>query len=119
MTQKPKNWMAAGGLLGVAILIARTTRTPLALLLLSIPQLIKLMQSYERISAAQRPQKPASENGISKQEAALILGVPLSATQSHIKEAHRALMLKNHPDKGGSEYLATKINQARDVLLDR
>ncbi|CDF88389.1 probable Mitochondrial import inner membrane translocase subunit TIM14 [Zygosaccharomyces bailii] len=33
-----------------------------------------------------------------------------------LKEVHRRIMLANHPDKGGSPYLATKINEAKDFL---
>ncbi|KAL3235164.1 Mitochondrial import inner membrane translocase subunit TIM14 [Nakaseomyces bracarensis] len=37
-------------------------------------------------------------------------------TQKKLKEVHRRIMLANHPDKGGSPYLATKINEAKDFL---
>jgi len=51
------------------------------------------------------------------EEAYAILGLALGADAEAIKEAHRRLMVKLHPDHGGSDYLATKINRARDVLL--
>ena len=54
---------------------------------------------------------------ITVEEAYAILGLAPGADAEAIKEAHRRLMVKLHPDHGGSDYLATKINRARDVLL--
>ncbi len=57
------------------------------------------------------------EDKMSKREAALILGVRESATAERIKEAHRKILLLNHPDRGGSAHLAAKINEAKELLM--
>ncbi len=54
---------------------------------------------------------------IDKKEAYEILGLDFSASKDDIITAHRTLIEKNHPDKGGSNYLSSKINKARDILL--
>ncbi len=55
--------------------------------------------------------------GMSPAEAAEILGVAIDADAEAIRAAHRALMAKNHPDKGGSPWFARQLNEARDTLL--
>jgi DnaJ family protein C protein 19 len=57
------------------------------------------------------------EDKMTKREAALILGVRESATPERIKDAHRKILLINHPDRGGSAYVAAKINEAKDLLI--
>jgi DnaJ family protein C protein 19 len=56
------------------------------------------------------------EPEMTRREAALILGIRESAPRDKVREAHRRLAMLNHPDMGGSTYIASKINEAKDKL---
>ena len=54
---------------------------------------------------------------MSVEEAYRVLGIEPPARADEIKAAHHRLMMKMHPDQGGSDFLASKINQAKELLL--
>jgi hypothetical protein len=61
--------------------------------------------------------RQASTGAMTRDEAYSVLGLKSGASSEDIKNAHRRLMKDFHPDRGGSDYLAAKINQAKDILL--
>jgi DnaJ-domain-containing protein 1 len=64
---------------------------------------------------ASPPQRQSS--GMSRDEALKVLGLSDGADSETVRQTHKRLLKDFHPDKGGSDYLAAKINQAKDVLL--
>ena len=88
------------------------------------PQSAQLLEAYlDRIHPSWREDmaRAEGEDGaggrMTAEEAYDILGVKPGASHDEIRRAHRELMKKLHPDRGGSSYLATKINEAKDFLL--
>ncbi len=59
----------------------------------------------------------ATDPAMTREEAYEVLGLPAGASQEEIRLAHRRLIQRLHPDRGGSAYLAARLNQARRVLL--
>jgi len=89
------------------------------------PETARLLEAYLdrtfgdwRPSAAEDEPRPGRATiGMSRAEALKVLGLEEGASADDIRAAHRRLMLQNHPDKGGTDYIAAKINEAKDVLL--
>lgn len=61
---------------------------------------------------------PPGGGPMTREEAYAVLGLKPGATADEVRDAHHRLMKKLHPDQGGSDYLAARVNQARDILLE-
>lgn len=118
-------WGAAIGGLLLALLLVLTGRGGLALsgLLLFGPLIWQRWQAGRiaqgKPSFGASPWPPRSNSAMTRDEAYEVLGLRPGATERDIRDAHRRLMRGAHPDGGGSDWLASRVNQARDVLLGR
>jgi len=76
-----------------------------------------LLRNSQGGEQSQQQYQPGDYSELSNEEAYKVLGLETGASQEEIIKAHKRLMQRLHPDRGGSDYLAAKINAAKDKLL--
>jgi hypothetical protein len=76
-----------------------------------------LIRSGSNNDQAYQQYNPDNFNELTESEAYEILGLPNTASKDEVVKAHKRLMQRMHPDRGGSDYLAAKINAAKDQLV--
>lgn len=78
----------------------------------------KIDQGAAGANNQQKPKQPSS-SGMDRLEALAVLGLDENASEDEIQQAYRRLMAQMHPDKGGSDWMAARLNEAKDALLEK
>lgn len=109
------------GVLGVAVVLFAAKLWPLAFMTVIAAAAVAAIEVWRerQIRAEEILLKDVAQPraAMDAAEAASILGLGAGASADDIRSAHRKLIAQLHPDKGGTDYLASKINDARDLLL--
>jgi hypothetical protein len=121
--------LIGAGTSGAVLLLASMRLVPLGVIALLIGVGFAASTILRARSAAsgfedmgsQRGQAPPrrAQRGMSREEALAVLGLSEGAAEADIHAAHRRMIVRAHPDQGGSDYLAAKVNEAKTVLLPK
>ncbi len=127
---KAIKWGGAGIFAVAAIMFALLGRIPITLMLGGAAAfLLGLPDSF--ITRGKQPEdegsrqqshhygRAPSPGPMTENEACEVLGLPRDASTEEIRAAHKRLIKQYHPDQGGSDYLAARINMAKDILLGK
>jgi len=125
-------WSVIGSVLGILAILAVTGHlniitAAIAGLIALLPRALPLLRYLPFVSSlykqnrpdyrqAQSP-PPRGKQRMSVEEAIEVLGLKPGYTREDVIQAHRRMMQKVHPDRGGSDYLAAQINKAKETLL--
>ncbi len=90
----------------------------LGLLVVLLPFAAPLLRKRKIADRTQEPPAPAA-GPMTEKEALEVLGLEPGATAHEIDRAYKKLMVKLHPDSQGSDWMAAKLNQARDILTGK
>lgn len=114
-------WVAALAGLSLMTLLLLTGRGPAALsgLVLFGPLVWNWWKQYAAARGSASPPPARRGSAMSRAEALQILGLADPVSDSDVRAAWVRLMRVAHPDGGGSDWIAARVNQAKDVLLDR
>ncbi len=116
-------WQLGFGATAIAVIVlAATGRLPwiFAVLMALLPAvravIPSLLRRSEQQDSAQQPPSPRGD--MTREDALQVLGLTAGASRDDIVQAHRQLIQKLHPDRGGNHYLAAQINRAKELLLE-
>jgi DnaJ family protein C protein 19 len=120
-------WTGIGLLALAVIFLAATGRMGAALAGLAglmiwasrILNLIQMGRQFGGVFGKRKGEAKSPSSTMTEDEAYRVLGLTPGASEDEIKAAHRGLIEQIHPDHGGSDYLAAKVNLAKDFLVKK
>jgi DnaJ family protein C protein 19 len=123
-------------IIGILVLLAATGKLNVITAVIAgavamLPRLLGMLKYLPLVERFYKQAKPGQQskqqtgqqntsrqnNAMSKEEALAILGLKPDATREDILAAHKRMIQKLHPDRGGSDHLASQINRAKETLL--
>ncbi len=107
------------GVAGFFLLIRGAVPAGIALAVGAVLSWQGSLWSYLRSRAGIKDAAAPTKSNMTREQALEILELTGNPTDEEIKEAHHRLMMKMHPDQGGSGYFASQLNQAKDLLLKK